>query len=250
MHHKVQIVIHSSLKDFLPGNIDDYVVIAEFDGSPAIKDTIESIGIPHSEIGRVEVNEKSVTFPYGIHEGDGISVFPVDWISGNKENRPLQPQLPEEIRFVLDVHLGKLARELRMLGFDCKYENDYKDEQILNLSISEKRIVLTRDTGLLKRSRIKWGHWMRNTGMVSQVKEVLDVFGLRNLIHPFSICFKCNGKLVPIDKDKIMDRLPPKVKKNQMEFHQCEQCGQLYWKGTHFGHMLKRIFDEYGIVMF
>lgn len=250
MLHKVQIIVHNVLKDFLPGNDEKDVVTAEFDGSPAVKDTIESIGIPHSEIGRVEVNGKSVTFSYRIHEGDVISVFPVDWQPGENKYRLLQSELPEKIKFILDVHLGKLARELRMLGFDCQYENNYTDEQILDLSGSEKRIVLTRDIGILKNSRIGWGHWMRSTDMTLQVKEVITVFDLKDRIHPFSVCFKCNGKLVPVEKGEVIDSLPSKVKNLQTEFHRCEKCGQLYWKGTHYEHMLKRIREDYGINIF
>lgn len=247
MLHKIQIMINGSLKDFLAGQAKKDIIIAEFDGSPAVKDTIESIGIPHAEIGRIEVNGKPVPYTFRIHERDEISVYPVEWKMPVRKELSLQPDLPGNIRFILDVHLGKLARELRMLGFDCRYEKDFNDEQIIEIGVSERRIILTRDVGILKNSKVEWAHWMRNTDIILQVREVIEVFELKNKIHPFSICLKCNGRLIPVEKEKVLEDLPPRVRIYQTQIYQCEKCKQLFWKGTHYEHMINRIRKDYEI---
>lgn len=249
MLHKVQIKLHGSLKDFLPENSNKGIIVAGFDGSPAVKDTIESVGIPHAEIGRIEVNGLPFPYSFRIHENDEISVYPVEWKKSNDKELPLQPKIPESLRFVLDVHLGKLARELRLLGFDSQYKNDLSDEQIIEIGVSGKRIFLTRDVGILKNSKVEYGHWMRSTEMIPQVKEVMEVFGLRNRIQPFSICLKCNGRLLSVEKESVSDELPAKVRENQLQIFQCEKCRQLFWKGTHYDHMINRIHKDYGIIV-
>lgn len=245
MHHAV-IHPHEALLDFIPLAQRNSVIQADFDGNPAIKDTLESIRIPHPEIGRIEINGISVAFEHQISDGDNVEVFPVDWHHPSSDFLNLQQTLPKELTFILDVHLGKLAKELRMLGFDTFYDNSYRNSQLIQWAIRDQRIILTRDIGILKHSSIRYGHWMRNTQPELQTIEILDTFNLRDNIKPFSICLSCNGRLLHVDKKDILDRIPPKVQLLQTEFHRCNKCGKIYWKGTHYEHMLTRIRDTYG----
>ena len=141
--------------------------------------------------------------------------------------------------FILDVHLGKLAKLMRLLGFDTLYENHYDDIQIVEIAVSEKRTILTRDTGLLKRKEVTRGYFVRNIHAEKQLKEMILRFDLKHLIKPFSRCLICNNLLRPIPKKDILNRIPPKVKLFQNDFFICNSCNKIYWKGTHYKRMMK-----------
>jgi hypothetical protein len=126
---------------------------------------------------------------------------------------------------------------LRLLGFDTLYRNDYADEELARISASQKRILLTRDKGLLMRSLVTYGYYVRATNPERQVVEVLRRFNLFKSVEPFRRCIRCNGLLEPVDKESILDQLPPKTQLLINEFHRCSACGQIYWKGAHFERM-------------
>jgi uncharacterized protein with PIN domain len=150
----------------------------------------------------------------------------------------LRPAPLREPRFVLDTHLGKLAGYLRLLGFDTLYRNDYDDATLAHISHDERRTLLTRDRGLLKRSMVTHGYYVRETDPQRQVVEVLRRFDLHRSIAPFRRCLRCNGLLQTVDKATVGDRLPPKTHEYYDEFHVCGQCGHIYWKGSHYRHLL------------
>ncbi|MEM4724977.1 MAG: Mut7-C RNAse domain-containing protein, partial [Candidatus Hadarchaeum sp.] len=139
--------------------------------------------------------------------------------------------------FVLDTHLGRLASYLRMLGFDTLYRNDYSDDELARISHDEKRILLTRDVGLLKRSVVTYGYFVRNTDPRKHLVEVMERFKLGKLVQPFRYCLKCNGLLIPVQKESVLDRLLPDTARYYDEFHLCQGCGQVYWKGSHYRRM-------------
>ncbi|MEC4986155.1 MAG: Mut7-C RNAse domain-containing protein [Oscillatoria sp. PMC 1068.18] len=201
----------------------------------SIKDLIESLGVPHPEVYSIIVNGESVDFSYLITNGDRIQVYPIS--AQNNSTIPLQPPFPETPTFVLDVHLGKLASSLRMLGFDTLYRNNYNDEELAAISANQNRILLTRDKGLLMRSIVTYGYYVRSTKPEQQLTEILQRFHLFQLIKPFQRCIRCNGQLQTIDKQEIIDKIPPKVKSQTEEFHRCQDCKQIYWKGSHYEKM-------------
>jgi len=206
-------------------------------GRQTVKDLIESQGIPHTEIDLILVNSKPVKFDHIIHDGDDISVYPVfesfDISSVTPiENRPLR-----DPKFVLDVHLGRLAKYLRVMGFDTLYRNDYADNQIVEISLKEKRIILTRDKGLLMRNAVQRGYWVRNTSVKAQAVEVIRRFNFFSLISPFKRCIECNGIIEPVDKETIVSLIQPGTKKYFNEFYRCTGCRKVYWKGSHYGKM-------------
>lgn len=139
--------------------------------------------------------------------------------------------------FVLDVHLGKLARLLRMLGFDTRYRNNYSDPEIIDISLYEKRFILTRDRGILENRAATRGYFVEAIEPEAQLREVLLRFGLRQYIHPFHRCMVCNGIIEPVEKAAILERLQPKTIRYYQDFYRCSNCGKIYWKGSHYEKM-------------
>jgi uncharacterized protein with PIN domain len=149
----------------------------------------------------------------------------------------LRPPFPGQPRFVLDTHLGQLARDLRMLGFDTLYRNDYGDAELAQIACQEPRILLTRDRGLLKRSIVTYGRYVRATDPRLQIAEIVRHYELAGRMMPLQRCITCNGLLHPARKEDVLNRLAPKTRQFFHEFSQCENCGQIYWKGSHYDHL-------------
>jgi uncharacterized protein with PIN domain len=144
---------------------------------------------------------------------------------------------------LLDCHLGRLTAHLRMLGFDCLYQNDYDDSNLAGILQREPRILLTRDRRLLMRKVVQHGYCLRSLQPLEQLTEVIRRFDLANEFHPFHRCLKCNHPLEPVDKSAILNRLEPLTKKYFDEFHLCPSCGQVYWKGSHYERM-ERVVEQ------
>lgn len=232
---------YEELNDFLPEEKHKRDLYYTFAGRPAIKDPIESFGVPHTEIELIVVRGESVGFDYKLRHGDRIAVYPV---FESLDVSPLVKLREAPLRrtaFIVDVNLGRLARELRMCGFDAVYRNDYKDRDIARISAMEHRIALTRDRRLLHRKMITHGYWVRSTDPVQQLREVIQRFDLGDRIEPFRRCLDCNGKLRPVDKQQVLDELEPLTRKYFDEFHRCAACGKLYWPGSHYEHMRSRV---------
>jgi uncharacterized protein len=229
---------YAELNDFLPAERRQTEFTHSFEARTSVKDMIESLGVPHTEVELILANGTPVDFAYVVNDGDRISVYPVFESIDAMPVLRLRPQPLREPRFVLDAHLGKLSGYLRLLGFDTLYRNDYDDAELARVSASEGRTLLTRDRGLLKRSLVTHGYYVRETDPLQQVVEVLRRFDLRRLIAPFHRCTHCNGLLQPASKEALGDRLPPGTRETYDEFHVCEQCGQIYWKGSHYQRLL------------
>jgi uncharacterized protein with PIN domain/sulfur carrier protein ThiS len=233
----VSIRFYEELNDFLPQNKKKKRYNINISGKQAIKDLIESQGVPHTEIDLILINSQPVPFSQIINDGDDISVYPVFEsldISGITplENRPLRNP-----GFILDVHLGRLAKYLRVMGFDTLYSNNFSDNEIVEISANEKRIILTRDKGLLMRNAVQRGYWVRNTSVKEQAFEVIRKFNFFSLISPFKRCIECNALIKPVSKESIINFIQPGTKKYFNEFFQCTGCRKVYWKGSHYGRM-------------
>lgn len=235
----ITIRFYEELNDFLPTVKKKVRFSYEFSGRESVKDLIEAIGVPHTEVDMILVNRTSVDFNYLVQDKDDISVYPVFESFEINNVQRLRPKPLRNPKFILDVHLGKLARHMRMLGFDTLYKNDLEDEVIVKLSLKEKRTILTRDVGLLKRKNITHGYFIRNTKTERQIEEVVLRFQLENHIKEFSRCIDCNGLLESIEKEKILEKLPSKVKKFYTEYFICSNCSKIYWHGSHVEGMSK-----------
>ena len=230
---------YEELNDFLPPRFHKRTFAHAFSGQPAVKDVIEALGVPHTEVDLLLVNGVSVGFDYQLQQGDRVAVYPVfesldiSGISRVRE-KPLR-----ETRFILDVHLGKLARRLRLLGFDTRYENFRTDAEIIDIALTEKRIILTRDKGLLKNHRVTHGYWIRSNEPDVQVKEVVKRFDLSAKVNPFSRCLVCNGVLVAVEKEEIAEHLPEKTRQSFDTFYRCQQCRKIFWEGSHYRKLIE-----------
>jgi uncharacterized protein with PIN domain len=231
------------LNDFLPYVRRARAFELTVEGSPAVKDVIESLGVPHTEVDDIITNGASVDFAYRVHNGEAINVYPVGWPVEMSSDLHLQLPPPTEPRFILDVHLGRLAAYLRMLGFDSWYANQCDDDELAARAEREGRILLTRDVGLLKRGNVLHGHFVHATTPELQIHEVAHRYALGDKLRPFTLCLRCNGLLVPAARETVMSQLPPKVRDAHDEFQQCSACGHIYWKGTHFERM-QRLIDR------
>lgn len=230
---------HTDLNIFLSDERKNRPFTHHFKDHPSIKDMIASFGVPHPEVHSMIVNGIAVDFSYLVQNNDQCHIYPISAAIENPQILPLRPK--PEPRFVLDLHLGKLAAYLRRLGFDTLYRNDYYDAELALISSQENRILLTRDIGLLKRKIVTHGYWVRNTNPELQIREILQRFNLFDAIHPFSRCIHCNGAVKAVDKETIAAQIPLKTQENHDEFRQCLDCGKIYWKGSHYEKMLQFI---------
>ena len=236
--HKAFLRFYEELNDFLPEEKKKKRFTHQYIDKTSVKDLIESLGVPHTEIDLILVNGKSVDFKYLINDNDDISVYPVFESLDISDVQHLRPKPLRQPKFICDVHLGRLARYLRMLGFDIAYKNNFDDEEIVKKSIEGRRAILTKDKGILKRNEVTHGYFVRSKKVEEQTKEVIKRFNLQKQIKEFTRCLECNTELIKIAKEKISGNLPPKVNQSQEEFFSCPGCGKLYWKGTHHQKML------------
>lgn len=241
---------HGSLNDFLPAARRDLAVPAAFECGPAIKDAIEALGVPHPEVDSIVVDGRPVGFGYHLRPDDRVEVFGLDRPAGpaaalaaGPVARGLIPAAPVPRRFVLDGHLGRLARYLRMLGFDARYDNRAADDELARLSADENRILLTRDRGLLKRSVVRLGYLVRDDDPRRQLDAVVARYGLAPLAAPFSRCVRCNGLLEQVDRAAVAERLAgePRTLRYFDSFGRCAECGAVYWQGSHFERMSRLV---------
>ena len=235
--HRAAFRFYAELNDFLPPDRRQVAFSLPFNGKVSVKHLVESLGVPHSEIDLILVNGNSVDFTYLVENDDTISVYPVfESIDIGTVGR-LRPQPLRETRFVLDTHLGQLATYLRLLGFDCLYQNNYEDAELAEISSEQRRILLTKDRGLLKRNLVTHGYCIREIDPRLQLLEVIRRFDLRDSAHPFQRCLRCNGWLESVDKEDVVDRLEYNTSHYYDEFRICVSCDQIYWKGSHFERM-------------
>jgi uncharacterized protein with PIN domain len=202
-----------------------------------VKDAIEALGVPHTEVDLILANGTSVDFEYRLHNRDRISVYPVFESLDISPVTKLRPKPLRITKFILDVHLGKLCKYLRMSGFDTYYRNDLDDDEIISLAVNEKRIILTRDIGILKHKTVTHGYWLRSQYPKKQLGEVIRRFDLQSQIKPFHRCTVCNEVIKQIDKQSIEQLIRENTKKYFEEFYQCTGCKQVYWEGSHYTGM-------------
>lgn len=234
---------YAELNDLLRPDRRGHTFTVQVAAGTTVKDLAESLGVPHTEIEVILVNGDSVDFTQQVADGDRVSLYPVFESIDVTPIIRLRPTPLRQTQFVLDVHLGRLARYLRLLGFDAMWRNDASDEDLASISVLEKRILLSRDRGLLKRSAVTHGYCVRETAWRAQVVEVLRRFDLFEAIAPFSRCLECNGRLEPVGKAAVEANLPPRTRRDHEEFHRCRDCGRVYWQGSHFDRLRAVVAD-------
>ena len=203
----------------------------------SIKDVVESLGVPHTEVGIITASGADVDFNWLIASGVEVSV--AGFISPVDVSRPtlLRPHAYSGQKFLADENVERLGIYLRLMGLDVAVGKGLSDKEIVEASFAEKRVVLSRDRALLKRSKVEWGRLVRADQPSDQLLEVVDFFGLTPAESCFNRCVRCNLSLEPVDKDKVVHLLQPKTIKYYDSFYICPECGRVYWKGSHHDRM-------------
>jgi uncharacterized protein len=233
----VELRFYEELNDFLPPARRKRAFTVEVDRARSVKDAIESAGVPHTEVDLVIVDGASVGFGHLLRGGERVAVYPMFESLDVAPLVRLRPRPLRDPRFVADTHLGKLARHLRMAGFDTLYGNDWDDDRIVALSLAERRTILTRDLGMLRRREVERGYFVRALESEAQLAEVVAALQLEGLLAPFTRCRECNAPLEDADADAVSARIPPKVRDLYDRFRRCPSCARVYWEGTHYQRM-------------
>ncbi len=149
-------------------------------------------------------------------------------------------------RFVVDVNAGRLAKWLRILGYDALYIPDVDDDELLRVALRERRVLLTRDSRLMERRLITTGQlpalFVRDDDVRGQLRQVIAAFHLDDP-GPLTLCIRCNIPLAPAEKAAIEGRVPEYVLATQSEFMECPSCKRIYWQGTHWANMRRDLME-------
>ena len=236
---RVTVRAYAELNDFLPPARRQASFEASCSPRTSVKDLLEGLGIPHTEVDLLLVNGESAGFDRRLDDGDRVAAYPVFEALDVAGVTLVRPEPLREVRFVLDGHLGRLAAFLRLAGFDVLYLRDAGDAELAATAAAERRILLTRDQGLLKRRQVTHGYSVRSTRPPEQLDEVIRRFDLRRLVRPFSRCMRCNGPLHAVGKDEVAGQVPLRSYEAFDDFRRCEGCGKIYWRGSHAARLLR-----------
>lgn len=228
---------YAELNDHLAPELRFRTLEKKFHVPASVKDMVESFGVPHTEVELVLVNGESSDFFRLVRDADRVAVYPVFESLDITPELRIRREALREPKFVLDVHLGRLAAYLRMLGFDAAYDNCTSDAELVRVSGEQKRILLTRDRGALKHAAVTHGYWLRETESRRQAAEVVRRFDLARLLRPFTRCMACNRVLHEAVADEIRGRVPSRIASNYEEFRECPGCRRVYWQGSHYQRM-------------
>jgi uncharacterized protein with PIN domain len=229
---------YAELNDFLRGDQRQRDTCFPFVMGRSVKDAIEGLGVPHTEVDLILVNGQPVDFGYRLADGDRVSAYPLFKYLDISAVTPLRPQPLHELRFIVDGHLGTLARYLRLLGFDTIFDPDLPDNELAARSGAERRILLTRDRGLLKRRAVTHAVFVRWDDPDEQLLELVHRLPLGANLRPFTRCMVCNGLLEDAHKATVADRLEARTRASFHRFRQCGVCGRVYWEGSHQRRLL------------
>jgi uncharacterized protein with PIN domain len=229
----VSLRFYEELNDFLPPSRRKTRFQRKLPYPTSVKDLVESCGVPHTEVDLILVNGASVDFGFRISDGDDISVYPVFEsfdISGvtRLQERPLRC-----LQFVADANLGRLARKMRLLGFDVAFDKEATKDDIIKAMIAHGRVILSIDRRLLMRNEVQRGYCVRSGHANMQTLEVVRRFDLANDINPFTRCLACNDSVKPVDKAVVLEIIERKTRVFYDDFTQCAQCKKVYWEGSH-----------------
>lgn len=224
---EIHLSVAHELRLFVPQERRQGRTAVVTDGSSTLGHVVESLGIPLTEVGRLLVDGREVSGSHVPRADENVDVYGVE--------RPQRvPGAP--LRFLLDVHLGTLARRLRLLGVDAAYENeDIGDAALATLSAKERRVLLSRDRGLLRRREIWAGAYIYSDRPEDQLREVLKRFA--PALAPWTRCTACNGRLTGADKDSVQEHLQQGTQRTYDVFAQCTACERVYWRGAHHARL-------------
>ena len=243
---EVRLRFHGDLTYFLKGETFGGEFSRILREPTSVKDVIEACGVPHSEVDRILVDDRPVDFDCVLRKNSAIDVYSVGFRELDADaSPPLQRR--DLDRFIADGHLGKLARNLRLLGFDVAYDPALDDPELLQIMQQEERALLTRDRRLLMHSIVRDGYCPRSDDPLDQTIEVARRFRLIGRTQPFTRCLQCNALLRQVEKSEVLEQLEPLTRIYYHEFRSCNGCGKIFWRGSHFSKLesfLERIRGE------
>jgi uncharacterized protein len=223
---ELRVRVAQPLQSFLRAGRRDAELRTRYDGTSSIGHVVQSLGIPLPEVGRIRIGGADVAPSHRPQSGDVVELVPVE----------LPQALPAAgARFVLDVHLGSLARRMRLLGLDTCYATHADDDELVRVADVEDRVLLSKDRGLLCRRALRHAAYVRGSTADEQVADVLQRF--RPALAPFTRCPMCNGALRAVAKSAVADVLKPGTARSYQDFARCSGCGQVYWRGAHSGNL-------------
>ena len=214
------VVVADELTLFLKRDRHAQPVAVTCDGVSTLGHVVESVGVPLTEVGSLVVNGEPAQPGYRPRGGDMVQVMPIP-----------RPQRLDEARFLVDVHLGTVARRLRLLGIDTTYHRDADDDDLIDEANADRRVLLTQDRGLLRRRKLWLGAYVRGANPDAQLADILDRFAPP--LAPWTRCTACNGPLVPARKADVDSQLQPGTRRTYEAFARCQSCGKVYWRGAH-----------------
>jgi uncharacterized protein with PIN domain/sulfur carrier protein ThiS len=232
---------YEELNDFLPASRRRQPLLTACADHATVKQAIEALGVPHTEVEVILVNGESVDFSHRVDEGDRVAVYPMFEALDVGPILRLRKSPLRDPRFLADVHLGRLARYLRMLGFDCRYESSVTDRQLVRISCQEHRVLLTRDRELLMHRDLTHGIFVRGDRPRRQLLAVVDRLDLGECCKPFTRCMNCNSTLESVSRASVAEQVPPAVARCHRDFRRCSGCQRIYWRGTHYHRMMQLV---------
>jgi len=235
-HNTIRITFYGDLHTFLSRRFSSF--FCRVKDRPSIKNLVESLGVPHTEVDALFANGKAVGFSYLVCDKDSVRVYPDSSRVRFAPVKKLQPSNLRNPKFIVDVHLGKVAKMLRLLGFDVFFDSLMDDGGILDESLKNKRIILTRDRGILKQRQARYGYYVRGDTLKDRMKGIIKRYELKDKIKPLTRCCECNGKLTYIRKEEILSQLEPLTRKHYDKFYRYASCDKIYWQGSHFPSLL------------
>lgn len=223
---------YGPLNDFLPARLRQQDVPFEAPEAPSVKDALESLGPPHVEVVHLVIDGRAVGFEHRLADGQRVAVYPESAELADLPRTSPPPSRP--VHFVLDTHLRRLAAYLRLLGSDARWWPGADDADLARVAADERRVLLTRDLGLLKRAIVVHGRFVRATDPREQLSEVVTAFSLRDEAQPFTRCLRCNSGVAPVPKEEIVARLLPGTRRGYRHFLRCTTCDRIFWRGAHY----------------
>ncbi|SPD74953.1 conserved hypothetical protein [uncultured Desulfobacterium sp.] len=239
----VTLSFFNELKDLITARRRNSRIELRFNDKRSVKDLIESVGVPHTEVDIILVNGKSVDFRYSIHDGDSICVYPVCETEEPSGAIHLAPISRLRGRFIADTNIHDIVRYMRALGLDVYFNPSLSPRGIIDISRQEDRIILTRSKSLLKHNDAVIGFLLRRGQVEAQIRDIINRFAIRKEIKPFSRCLNCNTLLAPVDKNVIEERIPNKTRAYCDKYAICPSCDKIYWEGSHVMEM-KKVIEE------
>ncbi|KBG74431.1 hypothetical protein N062_03039 [Mycobacterium tuberculosis MAL010106] len=237
----VDVRAYAELNEFVELQARGLTMRRPFRSHQTVKDVLEAMGIPHTEVDLILVNGDPADFSYRPVAGDRIAAYPMFEALDIGSTARLRPAPLRNPRFVVDVNLGQLARLLRLLGFDTRWSSAADDPTLADISLGEQRILLTRDRGLLKRRAITHGLFVHSQHPEEQALEVLRRLDLNGRLAPLSRCLRCNGELAAVSKDEVIGQLEPLTRRYYESFSRCFGCGRIYWPGSHHARLVRLV---------